>query len=342
MTTTTATTSDAEHDEDDRRQPADVGQVALRAADRGRTRRTATTKSTIWTTNPETESMTPAVIAVAGVHAEALEEAHVDGDPGRRARDRQVDVADGELQRGERSERQRVLERAHRADRRRHPWDLGQDEGERQPPPPGVAQCVDERLEVHVAERADERVGGDAEQRQVEQRADRDPAQLDELLLAAPERRRARGCGRRRARRRCRRARRGRRPAGPPPAGTAAWRARRRRRAPAGPRRRPAPRRRRRWPRASAWASSLAAIGGRLGDDADDRSPNPTEPSSRWTTRSRSSRWWAMPASCRLSRSPTEPSSARRIAGSTRARSERPAVRAARRRARRPARRCRP
>ena len=258
----------------------------------------------IWTTKPDDR------VDGAGGHrgrrrdAEPLEEAHVDRDPGRRARDRQVDVADGELQRGERSERQRVLERAHRADGRREPWDLRQHEGERQPPPRRVAQRLGERLEVHVAERADERVRGEGEQRQVEQRADRDPAQLDELLLGRAERRPHAVADVVELDVRCRRARRA------DAAGQGgrlevrqhrehAARRRADRRAAATARSSPTST----MPRASAWASSRRRSATVSATNADDRSPNPIEPSSRWTSRSRSSRWWAMPAACSRRRS---------------------------------------
>ena len=113
----------------------------------------------------------------------------------------------------------------------------------------------------------------------------------------------ARGCGPCRGRCGRRRWRRAPRSATPPPAGSASTSSRpsspSRRRALATARSSPATTR----SRASAWASSWRRSAGVSATLADDRSPKPRVPSSWRTTRSRSIRWWAMPATCRRRRS---------------------------------------
>ena len=61
--------------------------------------------------------------------------------------------------------------------------------GEAEPPPAGVAQRFGERLHVDIAEQADQRVGGEHKQREVEDRAPRDAAKLDQILIAGVQRR---------------------------------------------------------------------------------------------------------------------------------------------------------
>ena len=94
-----------------------------------------------------------------------------------------------------------------------------------------------------------------------------------------------------------------RRRAAPPPAGSGSIASRpsspSRRRATATARSSPA----RTSGRASAWASSWRRSAGVSATAADDRSPKPRVPSSWRTTRSRSRRWWAIPASWRRRRS---------------------------------------
>ena len=122
-------------------------------------------------------------------HAEALEEADVDGDTGRRAGDGEVDVADGELQRRQRTEGQLPVDRAQRADGGGYARDLGEDERRSEPPPVGVLERLDEGLEVQAADQADQGVCRDEQQGEIEDRALGDPAQPDQVLVAGVQRR---------------------------------------------------------------------------------------------------------------------------------------------------------
>ena len=151
--------------------------------------------------NPDTESIAPADIAAVGRDAEALQEAHVDGDAGRGRRDRQVDVADRELQQHERPERHRPAHRADGAHRVGHPRQLGDDQPPQQPRPAGITHLLDERVEVHAADEGDHRVRRDSEQGEVEHRAERDAPQLDQWLLLDAERAAQTSRARRRGRR---------------------------------------------------------------------------------------------------------------------------------------------
>ena len=65
----------------------------------------------------------------------------------------------------------------------------------------------------------------------------------------------------------------------------------------------------------STWAWSCSRSAGESVTDADERSPNPIDPSSRTTTRSRSMRRWVIPASCRRSRSAHSPATDRSSIG---------------------------
>ena len=66
---------------------------------------------------------------------------------------------------------------------------MGEDQGEAEPPHVGLAQRFEERLHVDIAEQADQRIGREDEQREVEDRTPRDAAQLDQILVAGAERR---------------------------------------------------------------------------------------------------------------------------------------------------------
>ena len=152
-----------------------------------------------------------------------------------------------------------------------------------------------------------------------------DPAQLDERLLGGAERRRAGGCARRRAR--CRRRSSASRTSGGSAAScrygsTAQQRRRRRARRRAAATARSSP--------TSSSASAerlglvLAAVGGRLGDRRRRQVAEAERCRRRGTTtRSRSMRRWAMPASCRRSRSAHRPVDGA-VVGGRRRRSSRP------------------